>query len=82
MARYIKNLARVVHSLGPTEERGAAMWVGYDIAGVDDDLARAGLLRADEMSDEELAKRGVTSFTRVAPDDAAMYEKLGIERKR
>ena len=31
MSRYIKNVARVASSLGPSEERGYAMWVGYDI---------------------------------------------------
>ncbi|HEX8151516.1 MAG TPA: hypothetical protein VF698_00260 [Thermoanaerobaculia bacterium] len=80
--RYIKNLARAVQSLGPSEERGYAMWVGYDIAGVDDDLSAIGLLRADDFDEEELAKRGVTSFTRVEPDDGALYAKLGLERKR
>ena len=40
---------------------------------------RAGLLKADDLSDDELRERGVTTFTRV---DQVMYEKLGIARKR
>jgi hypothetical protein len=31
MSRYIKKFARVGHSLGPSAERGFALWVGYDI---------------------------------------------------
>ena len=77
MSRYIKNVARVASSLGPSEERGYAMWVGYDIVGVDDDLSSLGLLKADEHED-----RGVTAFTIVEPDDVAMYEKLGLRRTR
>ena len=73
VARYIKNVRRMSMSMGPTEERGAALWVGYDLAGVDDDLSEFGLLKAD---DETAARHGVTSFT---PSDLAS---LGIERKR
>lgn len=75
MGRYIKNVARAAASLGPTEERGFRVWVGYDIAGVDDDLSAHGLHKADEVPDH-----GVTTFTLVAPDDVAMYEKLGLRR--
>jgi hypothetical protein len=77
MSRYIKNVARVASSLGPSEERGYAMWVGYEIVGVDDDLSHLGLLKADDAGD-----RGVTSFVIVEPDDAAMYEKLGLAIRR
>lgn len=73
MTRYIKKLTRL-GSLGPTEERGAGVWVGYDIEGVEEDLAAEGFVRADGMSDEELAARGVSSFVAV---DA---EKLGLRR--
>jgi len=75
MSRYIKNVARVASSLGPSEERGYAMWVGYDIVGVDDDLSHLGLHKFNAADD-----RGVTSFTIVEPDDVAMYEKLGLKR--
>jgi hypothetical protein len=78
MARYIKNVARVSTALGPTEERRAEMWVGYDIVGVDDDLSSLGLLRVAD--DETGVETRVEIFTRVAPDDAAMYEKLGLRR--
>jgi hypothetical protein len=59
MARYIKNLRKQSISMGPTEERGAALWVGYDLGGVDGDLSHLGLIRVD---DEEAARRGVTTF--------------------
>ncbi len=76
MSRYIKNVARVSASLGPTEERGLAVWAGYEIAGIDDDLSALGLLKVSEAGE-----RGVTTFTLVEPDDVAMYEKLGLRRK-
>jgi len=76
MSRYIKNVARVSASLGPTEERGLAVWAGYEIVGVDDDLSSVGLLKVSEVGE-----RGVTSFTMVEPDDVAMYEKLGLARR-
>ncbi len=73
MARYIKNVRRASVSMGPTEERGAALWVGYELEGIDDDLSQFGLIRID---DEALAQRhGVTAFTRVDP------HVLGVERK-
>jgi len=72
VARYIKNVRRISISMGPTEERGAALWVGYDLASVDDDLSEFGLLKAD---DETAARHGVTSFT---PAELATR---GIERK-
>ena len=59
MARYIKNLRKQSISMGPTEERGAALLVGYDLDGVDGDLSHLGLIRVD---DEEAARRGVTTF--------------------
>ena len=70
MGRYVKKLTRV-GSIGPNEERGFAIWVGYDIAGVDDDLSEQGLIRVDDASDTH----GVTTFT---PIDA---ERLRIQRK-
>ena len=77
MTRYLKKFTRI-GSAGPTEERGFAIWAGYDIVGVEDDLSAYGLLKADE---HEAEARGVTTFVRVEPDDDAMYAKLGIERK-
>lgn len=81
MSRYLRKL-RALPSLGPTEERGFALWVGYDIVGTDDDLTYAGLERVDDWTDEALAARGVKSFTRVEPDDEETYRKLGITRRR
>lgn len=80
MGRYIKKFTRL-GSAGPTEERGFAVWAGYDIVGVDGDLSAQGLLNVDGWSEEELAARGVAAFLRVGPDDEATYAKLGIERK-
>jgi hypothetical protein len=76
MGRYIKNVARVAASLGPTEERGYKAWVGYDIVGVEDDLSPLGLLKVGETDER------VEHFTRIEPDDVEMYEKLGLRRKR
>ena len=80
MARYIKKFTRI-GSAGPTEERGFAIWAGYDIVGVEDDLSAHGLLKVDEWSDEAIAARGIATFLRVEPDDEATYAKLGSERK-
>ena len=77
MARYIKKFSRV-GSLGPTEERGFALWVGYDIEGTDTDLSSAGLVKVDGWTDEELARHRVTSFVAVSRNDTAMRVKLGI----
>jgi hypothetical protein len=77
MSRYIKKF-RSTTALGPTEERGVPLWVGYEIEGVDDDLSDAGLVKVDDWSDDELRERGVTAFTRVAAGDEATYGKLGI----
>ena len=73
MARYIKKFTRV-GSIGPTEERGFAIWAGYDIVGVEGDLSEHGLIDVDDWSAERLAEHGVTSFARVEP------ETLGIRR--
>jgi hypothetical protein len=72
MSRYIKKFARV-GAIGPTEERGFALWVGYDIEGVSEDFSAAGLIRVDEWTDDELRSRGVSSFTPVT------LKQLGIE---
>jgi hypothetical protein len=79
VARYIKNF-KALPSAGPTEERGFAIWAGYDIVGVEADLSAQGLLKVDGWPDGELSARGVTTFLRVEPDDEATYAKLGIER--
>lgn len=81
MGRYIKSFKRL-GSAGPTEERGFAVWAGYDIVGVDDDLSAQGLVNVEGWSEEEIAARGITTFLRVEPDDQATYEKLGIERTK
>lgn len=73
MGRYIKKF-RTTSALGPTEERGVPMWVGYELAGIDDDLSEFDLTRVDGWSDEELAARGVTRFIVIEP------ERLGIRR--
>jgi hypothetical protein len=73
VARYIKNVRKTSISMGPTEERGAALWVGYDLGAVDDDLTPLGLLKVDEQT---AARYGVTTFVAVDP------ETLGVDRKR
>lgn len=75
MARYIKKFRRIGHALGPSEERGFTMWVGYDIEGVDEDLSADGFLRVDGWTDEQLAPYDVVTFKRVTPAE------IGIERK-
>jgi hypothetical protein len=80
MARYIKKFRSTI-ALGPTEERGVPLWVGYDIEGVDDDLSGSGLMKADDLTADQLRERGIATFTRVAASDQATYEKLGIARK-
>lgn len=81
MGRYIKKFSRV-GAVGPTEERGFAVWAGYDIAGVDEDLSSIGLIRVDDWSEEQLAAHGVDTFMTVRPDDEEMYAKLGIADHR
>ena len=81
MGRYIKKITRIA-SAGPTEERGFAIWAGYDIVGVEGDLAAYGLLNVDGWPDDEIRARGVTTFVRVEPENETLYAKLGIERKR
>ena len=71
MSRYIKKFARV-GAIGPTEERGFALWIGYDIDGVSDDLSHAGLICVDGWDDDQLRELGVTSFTPIS------LEKLGL----
>lgn len=79
MGRYIKRFTRI-GSAGPTEERGFAIWAGYDIVGVERDLGAQGLIAVDDWSDAEVAARGIARFLRVEPEDEATYAKLGIER--
>jgi hypothetical protein len=81
MGRYIKKFTRV-GSMGPTEERGFAIWAGYDIAGVDGDLSELGLIDVGDWPAEKLAQHGVKTFLRIEPDDDGTYEKLGIPRRR
>ncbi|HEY2829006.1 MAG TPA: hypothetical protein VGJ88_02745 [Thermoanaerobaculia bacterium] len=62
MARYIRRFSRIGQSLGPSEERGFAMWVGYDIADASGDLPEYGLVNVDGWSGEQLAEYGVAAF--------------------
>jgi hypothetical protein len=77
MSRYVKKFKSTT-ALGPTEERGFALWVGYEIEGIDDDLSYAGLVKVDHWSEEKLREHGVTTFTRVELGYTAMRAKLGI----
>jgi hypothetical protein len=80
MARYIKKHTRV-GSMGPTEERGFAIWTGYDIVGIDEDLTSLGLVKIDDWSEAQIAAHGIKSFARIDPDDHPTYAALGIRRK-
>jgi hypothetical protein len=75
MSRYIKKFKSTI-ALGPTEERGFALWVGYEIVGVGGEVS--GLVNVDDWSFERLRELGVTTFTRVEIGDVAMRGKLGI----
>lgn len=75
MSRYIKKFKSTT-ALGPTEERGFALWVGYEIEGVDGEVS--GLMNVDDWTEERLRDLGVTAFTRVEVGDVAMRAKLGI----
>lgn len=75
MGRYIKKFSRVGHALGPSEERGFALWVGYDIAGATEDYSDQGFICVDGWSDEQLAPYDVVTFKPVTTAE------LGVERK-
>ena len=77
MGRYIRKVTQV-GSIGPTEERGFAVWVGYELVGIDADLSRHGLLNVDGWPEDRIAEHGVVSFARVEPDDEATRRKIGI----
>jgi len=81
MARYLKKFTNI-GSAGPTEERGFAIWVGYELPGIDADLSAQGLLNVEHWPAEEIAARGVTTFIHVDPDDDPTYAKLGVDRTR
>ena len=80
MSRYLKKFKRV-GSMGPTEERGFAVWVGYELVGVDDDLSDLGLIKVDDWPEERIAEHGVIAFARIEQDDEATYAKLGLKRR-
>jgi len=82
VARYIKKFGIIGHALGPSEERGFALWAGYDIVGVDDGLSAVGLIKVDGWTEGELAPYDITGFTRVEPGDEEMYRKLGIAKEK
>ncbi len=79
MARYIKKFKRI-GSLGPTEERGFALWAGYELVGVDEDLSEYGLIKVDDWPEDRIAEHNIATFARVEPDDEATYAKLGLRR--
>jgi hypothetical protein len=78
MARYIKKFKSTL-ALGPTEERGFALWVGYQIEGISGDQTAAGLVNVDDWSEDQLRERGVSSFTIVTLNDHAILNALGLE---
>ncbi|HEX8252948.1 MAG TPA: hypothetical protein VF846_07375 [Thermoanaerobaculia bacterium] len=80
MSRYIKKFKRL-GSMGPTEERGFAVWAGYDLVGVDGDLSELGLINVEGWPEDRIAQHGIATFLRVEPDDEATYTKLGLRRQ-
>lgn len=78
MARYVRQYRGVSLSMGPTEERGAGLWIGYDIDDVDDDLTAYGLIRADELDRDRLEALSITEWIPVRRDDEKLLARLGI----
>jgi hypothetical protein len=72
MARYIRRFSRIGHSLGPSEERGFALWVGFDIEDADGDLSAYGYTNVEGWSAEQLASYDIATFKRTT------REQLGI----
>jgi hypothetical protein len=79
MSRYIRKVGRVGLALGPSEERGFSMWVGYDIEDATGDLSALGLTNVDDWTGERLAELGVAGFLAVRRDDRDLRRKLGLE---
>ena len=73
MARYVRRFSRVGHSLGPSEERGFAIWVGYDVEGMDDPAAYD-LVDVDGWSDIQLEEIGVATFKRVTAEELKRWK--------
>jgi len=74
MTRYIRRFSRIGHSLGPSEERGFALWVGYDVADAGGDLSGLGLIEVDGWSDADLAARGVTAFRKTTIEELKRWK--------
>ena len=71
MTRYIRRFSRVGQSLGPSEERGFEMWVGYDIDG---DVGDETFVNVDDWSDEQLAGYGVATFKPVTSEELKRWK--------
>ena len=80
MGRYVKKFKRV-GSMGPTEERGFAVWAGYELVGIDEDLSEQGLVKVDDWPEDRIAEHGIATFARIEPGDETTYAKLGVRRK-
>lgn len=65
-------------SLGPSEERRFEMWVGYEFPDNNLDLQSRGFICVDDWSDDELAARGITTFSHVHLEDRDLLARLGI----
>jgi hypothetical protein len=79
MARYVRKFGRIGHALGPSEERGFALWVGYDIESPPADSAQLGFIPVDGWPQEKIDELGVKSFVVVRAGDIEMRRKLGLE---
>jgi hypothetical protein len=77
VGRYIKKFTRL-GSAGPTEERGFAIWAGYDLVGIAEDLSARGLINVDAWSEQRIAELGITEWMRVGPEDTQARARLGL----
>jgi hypothetical protein len=79
MARYVRKFGRIGHALGPSEERGFALWVGYDIESPPADPAHLGFIAVDDWPQEKIDELGVKSFVIVRAHDQDLRRKLGLQ---
>lgn len=74
MPRYIRKFARLGHSLGPSEERGFQLWVGYDVDGLVEGAEDLGLIRVDDWTEERLGEVGVAAFKKVTVEELERWK--------
>lgn len=75
MPRYVRRVSRIGHSLGPSEERGFELWVGYDIDVALDRAEELGLVSVEDWPDERLVELGVTTFRPATLDEVLRWRR-------